>query len=407
VIGLACCCAGLLSGPVRADDWPQWRGPQRDGHVPGFAAPKVWPKQLERQWQVEVGVGHSSPVVVGNQVFVFTRQDEKEVVQAIRLVDGKEQWSQSYAAPYKVNPVASAHGKGPKSTPAVAGGRVVTLGINGILSCWDAASGKSLWQHEFWQYKATSPLYGTATSPLVDGGLAIAFVGGHNQGALAAFDVATGAARWKWDGDGPGCASPVLATLRGTRQLITQSQDACIGISPGDGTLLWSLPFKTDYEQNIITPVVAGDLLIFSGIGKGTSAYRMKKAGGEWRPERVWLNEKVSMYMSTPVAVGKCLFGLATSGRGQFFCLDLADGKTLWTSDGRMGENAAVLSAGEVLLALTTNAELLAFKPDPTRFEVLARYKVADTPTWAHPAIVGRRILIKDQTSLALWAIEE
>ena len=111
------------------------------------------------------------------------------------------------------------------------------------------------------------------------------------------------------------------------------------------------------------------------------------------------------MYMSSPVAVGSRLSGLSNKKKGQFFCLDVTIGKTLWTSPGRIGENAAILKAGNVLLALTTGAELVVFKPNAERFELVARYKVADTPVWAHPAVLGKRLLIKDKSSLSLWTL--
>lgn len=399
--------ATLTGHALASEPWPGWRGPQRDGHVAGFALPKVWPQELKAVWNVEVGEGHSSPLVEGDRVFVFSRQNDKEVVRALKLDGGQELWSQSYPAPYSMNSYATSHGKGPKSTPVLAQGRLFTLGICGILSAWEAESGKPLWQHEYSrQYKHTAPLYGTAMSPAVEQGLLIAHVGGHGQGALTAFDMETGKPKWQWGGDGPGYTSPILATLAGIRQIVTQSQDRTIGVSAADGSLLWSLPFETAYTQNIVTPVVVGDLVIISGLDKGTLAYRLTESQGRCSPVEVWHNEEVSMYMSSPVAVGGRLYGLANRKKGYFFCLDLKTGQTLWKSDGRMGDNAAFLATDEVIFALTTDSELIAFRPSE-KFEVLARYHVADTPTWAHPVIVGRRILVKDRKSLAMWTMGE
>jgi outer membrane protein assembly factor BamB len=399
----------LLAGAVAAaEDWPQWRGPQRDGQSAGFVAPKVWPKQLLRQWRVEIGEGHASPVVAGGRVFVVARQDEKEVVRALDLADGKQIWSQSYAAPFTRSLYAMSHGKGAKSTPALADGRLFTLGIGNVFSAWDAQSGTLIWQHDFARrFKSVSMLYyGTSDSPLVTRDLAVAYVGGRGDGALVAMDPAGGQTRWQYTGDGCAYASPILVDIQGTPQIVTQSQTACIGVSPADGSRLWSIPFATEYDQNIVTPAVLGDRIIFSGIGKGTFAYRLAKSEGRWSPVEVWHNAEVSMYMSSPVVVGDRLFGLANHKRGQFFLLDGATGKTLWTGDGRVGENAAILRAGEVLLALTTGSELLVLKPQGDAVQTLARYQVADTPTWAHPALVGHTILIKDRTSVAAWRVE-
>jgi len=273
----------LAAGSALAADWPQWRGPARDGTLQKFKLPQAWPKELERGWQVEVGLGHASPVVAGQRVYAFARRDEDEVIRCFNLADGKEVWHQSYPAPYKVNEAAAAHGKGPKSTPAVAAGRVYTLGISGILSCWDAEKGTRRWQKDFSkQFKQSSPAYGTATSPLIDGDKCIVFVGGPGQGALMALDAQSGETKWSWDGDGPGYASPVIGVFSDVRQIITQSQTACIGVDEQTGALLWKIPFATDYEQNIVTPVLYDESVIFSGYNKGVSRYRVEKQGDDW-----------------------------------------------------------------------------------------------------------------------------
>jgi len=402
VLGLSMICVGR---PAVAEDWPQWRGPNRDGQVPGFQAPKTWPRELTRCWSVEVGTGHSSPVVAGDCVYVLSRQEDNEVVRALGLTDGKELWSQSYPAPFQMSPYATSHGKGPKSTPVVDRGRLYTLGIGNILSCWDAKDGKRLWQIDYARiYPKSSPLwYGASASPVVEGDMLIAQVGTRDQGALIALDCQTGATRWKWEGDGAAYASPMLVTVDGMRQVVTQSQTACIGVSAADGSLLWRLEFETEYDQNIVTPVIAGELVIFGGLRQPTTAYRLTKAGSQWTPQKVWEDAEATLFMSTPVLAGRRLVCLSQRKKGYFFSVDVASGKTVWTSDGRMGDYAVLVAAGDVVLAQTNGGELLVFPAD--RFEPIARYRVADKPTWAHPAVVGNRILVKDQTTLALWTI--
>jgi outer membrane protein assembly factor BamB len=396
----------LAVGAAAAAGWPQWRGPGRDGQIVGFAAPVAWPKELVRQWKVEVGEGHASPVVEDDRVFVFSREKDDEVVRALSLADGKELWKASYPAPFQPSPWALGHGKGPKATPVVTGGKLYTVGIDSIVTCWDAARGKRLWQRDFSaRFTKISPyFYGIANSPLVHHDALWAFVGRYNSGAMIAFDLASGKTRWEWTGDGPGYASAIVATLGGVEQVITQSQNACIGLSPSDGSLLWSVPFKTEYDQNIVTPVVANDVVIFAGLGKPTVACRLKQSGGKWTAQSLWENADMSMYMSSPVVANGRLIGLTNRKSGQFFCLDLADGKTRWTSDGRMGENAAILAAGDIVLALTTNRQLVVFSAAADKFQPLATYRVADEATWAHPAVVGKSVLIKDKSTLARWS---
>jgi outer membrane protein assembly factor BamB len=391
-------CAGT------AADWPQWRGPARDGVVPALAARQSWPSGLKAGWKVTVGVGHSSPLVVGKNAFVFTREGENEVVQALDLATGKTVWRQAYPAPYTVNMAARSHGKGPKSTPVVANGRVFTLGISGILSAFDAATGRVLWRKEFAsQFGTTAPEYGAAMSPVVDGGRLIAHVGGRGQGALTAFDPATGGVLWAWKGDGPGYSSPVVADLAGVRQVITLSQASLVGVSADKGELLWKVPFETDYTQNAVTPIVHGDLVVFSGLEQPVKAIRIVRKGTGLVAEPVWENAEVANYMSTPVLVEGRLYGFSHRRKGQFFCLDAATGKTLWLSEGRQGDNAALVAGGSVLFALTSESELLVTNPGATSFSILRRYPVAGSPTWAHPAVLDEGVLVKDLETLTFF----
>jgi outer membrane protein assembly factor BamB len=382
-------------------DWSQWRGPQRNGVV-AATLPAAWPPTLTKRWELTVGAGHSSPVVAGDRVVLHTRQQELEITRAISLANGKELWRNEYAAPYTMNPAARGHGPGPKSTPVVADGRVITLGISGILSGLDLATGKLLWRT---QAPPAPPEFGTAMSPIVDGPLVIAHLGGAGGGALTALDAATGTVRWRWTGDGPAYASPVIATIGGVRHVITQSQKAVVGVNAADGALLWRIPFTTSYDQNSITPVVAGDVLIYSGLENGTTAVRLTRNGATWTPAPVWKNEQVSMYMSSPVVIGTTLYGLSHRNRGQFFAIDLASGKTLWTTAGRDGENASLIAAGSLLLMSTTNAELIVARPNPAKFEEIKRYTIADSAVWAHPALAPNALLVKDVDKLICWEL--
>ena len=391
-----------LGAALFASDWPQWRGPNRDGGGATFVEPAQWPEKLTQRWKIPVGAGHSSPVLAGGRIYLHTRQQENEIVSAIDAASGKVIWQDRYPAPYRVNQAAASHGPGPKSTPVVAGGRVITLGISGILSALDATSGKVLWRKPA---PAVLPVYGSAMSPAVDGALVIAHVGGEDNGALTAFDVATGAEKWKWTGDGPGYASPVVATFGGTKQVITQSQERIVSVSAATGQLLWELPLRTPYSQNSVTPLVYKDTVIYAGLDQPVVAIRPVNKGGAWTVEKVWENSADGMYMSSPVIVGPALFGMSHRNRGHFFAIDVATGKTLWATRGRDAENAAIVSAGSLLFLLKDDAELVIARPNPASFEVLRRYTVADSPTWAHPVIDGSRIFVKDADALTLWTV--
>jgi outer membrane protein assembly factor BamB len=391
-------------GAVRAQDWNQWRGPARTGVTAAFSPPSSWPDKPRKVWETTVGAGHSSPVVSGSRAFVLTRVGDDEFVTAFEHQTGKQVWQQRYRAAYQVNPAAESHGKGPKSTPVVEGGRLFTLGITGTLSAFDTASGKPIWRKTFdREFDASSPDFGAAMSPLVDGGSVIVHVGGNKTGALTALEVATGTVKWQWKGDGPAYASPVIAAFGNTRHVITHSRSRLVGISAVNGTLLWSVPFTTSFDQNIVTPIVAGDLVIYSGLEQPLSAIRIRESAGKWTAEPAWRIESLPMYMSTGVLSGGYLFGLTHRNKGQFFAVNPRSGKVLWTTRGREGENAALIAAAELLMATTTEGELVIAHRDATKFAVIKRYTIAESPVWAHPVPAGRGVLIKDAERLAYW----
>ncbi len=184
---------------------------------------------------------------------------------------------------------------------------------------------------------------------MADGSNVIAFLGGSGAGALTAMDAATGAVKWRWTGDGPAYASPVVATFGGQRQIITQSQNKLVAVAAADGKQLWEVPLKTPHEQNSVTPLVLDDVVITAGLDNPTIAYWIHADLGKgWQATPRWRNEDVSMYMSSPAISGSAIYGLSNKNRGQFFAIDAASGKTLWLGKGREAENASIVRAGDV-----------------------------------------------------------
>jgi outer membrane protein assembly factor BamB len=344
-------------------------------------------------------------VVQGGRVYQLSRQGEREVVRALELSTGGTLWEHGYAAPYTVNPAATGHGKGPKSTPLLSDGRLFTLGIAGTLSAFDAASGRVLWRSDFSdRFPVTSPLYGSAASPLAVPGKIIIHLGGPGKGALLALEPETGNPLWAFEGDGPGYSSPVAVTLGDVPQVVTQSDAHIVSVSLDSGKLLWRIPFTTPYDQNIVTPVVDGERIIFSGLDSDTFALEPKRANGGFLPGEAW-RTPATFYMSTPVLAGERLLGFSNRRKGQVVALDPRTGKSLWESDGRLGDNGALVLWGEWLLVLTTEGELLVMERGAPGFSPSSRYTVADTPTWAHPVPTTAGILVKDESGLTLWKL--
>jgi hypothetical protein len=302
-----------------------------------------------------------------------------------------------------MNSSAARHGPGPKSTPAFADGRLFTLGMTGVVTAFDAATGKRLWQ------KAASPvqpLFHTAMSPVVDGGLVIVHIGGHDDGALTAFDVATGDARWSWNGDGPAYGSPMVFDLGGTRQVVTFTQKNLVGVSLATGELLWRRPFITQATTTSQTPILYKDMVVQAGRGNGFTAFRALRKGSTWTTEDIWHTDEVSLHMTNGVVTDGVLFGLSHLNSGEYFALDLDTGKVLWKSEPRQAENSAIVRAGDTIFSLEHDGELVVVRHSRTKFEPLMRYKVAATETWTQPTISGSRVFVKDVSSLTLWTVK-
>lgn len=404
---IAALIAGMEAAGVSAQ-WQQWRGPSRDGIVPAAQAPSVWPESPKLKWKQPAGEGYSSPVVDAGRVFVHSRTNSDEVVSAFDLATGKALWRASYAAPFSKNKYAAEMARGPFSTPLLRNGRLFTLGATAVLSAFNAATGALEWRKDFSKEIDTSKLFtGTAMSPIVANGLLIVHVGDDGGGAIRAFDPMSGAEKWTLPGHGPGYASPVVVNsgTGGTPHLVTMTDKAVVGLDVTKGTLLWTLPFPDEWNENIVTPVMAGDVLVIAGTRKGTFGYRLEQNGGKWTPRQLWHNADLPMYMSTPVADGPMLFGFSNRRKGQLFCLDARTGTAKWTTEGRAGTNASLLSAGPNLVVLTTDAELLVLRRNAEKYDELRRYKLSSSPTWAHPALLGDAIVVRDAESVAVWSL--
>jgi outer membrane protein assembly factor BamB len=407
VVGLA---FGLFTLAAGADDWPQWRGPHRDNKVVGFTAPASWPKELMKKWQVTVGLGDASPALVGDKIYVFTRQGGDEVIVCLDAGTGKQQWEDKYAATAVTGP-GGGH-PGPRSSPAVAQGKVCTLGVGGVLSCLDAESGKVVWRKD----TKAHPQFFTASSPIIVDGMCIAFLGSKGKGDLSAYSLDSGEEKWKWTGDGPAYGSPVLMTVDGTKQLVTPSEKSLVGVNVADGKLLWQVPFASRYNSG--TPIVDGHKVICSGAPAGTVAFKVEKSGSGFAANQLWKSNQAAGTYNTPVLKDGLLYGLSMGGGGgggggrgrggaaNFFCMSAENGNVLWTDKTPRGQCGEILDAGSVLVALTSDSNLVAFKPSNKEYMELAKIKVADSETWAYPIVAGNRLFVKDRDKLTLWTIE-
>jgi outer membrane protein assembly factor BamB len=385
-----------------AQDWPQWRGPNRDGAA-SFDSPAAWPESLQQQWKVEVGLGYATPLLVGDRVFMFSRQGEDEVMTALDPDTGETIWRTSYPAPFEMFAATARHGAGPKSTPTYADGRLFSFGMSSILTAYDAATGRQLWQRPA---PSSQPMYHTAQSPLVDGGAVFVHSGGPGDTSLSAYDVATGAVQWTWDGDSPAYGSPIAADLGGRRQVIVFTHGLMIGVARDNGQLLWSRPFTTPSNTTAQTPIIYNDMVIQAGRENGLTAFRVIPQNGEWRTEDVWHTDEASLHMTNGVAIDGVIYGLSHLNSGQYFAVDLDDGELLWISPGRQAENAAIVRAGNTIFSIQDDAQMVILDATRPEFDPVRRYEIATSETWAQPAISGDRLFVKDVSTLTLWTLD-
>ena len=387
--------------------WPGWLGPQRDGWVPDFTPPDPWPEQLIQKWRVQVGTGYGSPLVATGHVFQHARQGDEEVLWCLDLETGQVKWRTSYAAPFKMGQGGERHGKGPKSSPLWAAGRVFTMSITGELSAWDAASGELLWRRDDGsRFKLSHPYWGASTSPIVDGNRVIVHFGTDEAGVLVASDVATGEAIWSAEGDGPSYSSPLVVETDGVRQVVEWNHRALVGVESASGRPLWEYPFPhAGTDQNMPTPAYHQGCVLLGGENRGIRSLKPQLIGGAWTVQENWRQEEVALDMSSAVINDGLLYGFSHYGKGRLFCLDPQTGDLLWQGPGRTGDNVMFLAIPDHVVALVNSGELKVIAASGERLKNVASYQVADTETWAPPVLVQDAILVKDLRSLTLWSL--
>lgn len=386
---------------VFAQDWPQWRGANRDGKVTGFETPERW--VLKQRWKTPVGSGDATPALVGEKLYVFTRQGVEEVTTCLEVERGEEQWMSKYVA-QAVTGAAARH-PGPRSSPAVADGKVVTLGVGGVLSCLDAATGKVVWRKD--PFPKVVPRFFTSFSPIVVDGMAIAHLGGQGNGAIIAYDLNTGNEKWRWGEEGPDYGSPALLTAAGAKQLVSPTEKSIVSIGVADGKLLWQLPFvppKRSY--NAATPVIDGQTVIITGRGRGAKAVKIEKQGDGFVANEFWSNPDLAPQYTSPVLRDGLLFGL--TDRSNLYCINAQSGQTAWTDSATHGSRGfgSIIDAGSCLVLLTNDSELIVYKPSGKEYSELAKIKVSETPIYAHPVLAGNRIFIKDQDTVTMFVVD-
>lgn len=399
----------VLLGGLRssAADWPQWRGLQRDGHTPE-SFPATLSAGSTPLWRIPVGHGYASPVITSNTVIYLDEAGGREVAHAVDAGTGKPLWTTP------LGPVFTDEFEpGPRSTPVIDGDRVYVQTALGELQCLALSDGARRWGTNFagygmqWVHDRASNIgaasrRGNTGSPVVDGDRLLVQVGATNGAAFVAFDKRSGKELWKSQDDLTSFSSPVVGTLGGRHQMVAVSCEGLLALDPADGALLWRIPFKTGANRNVLTPILADDTVYYSSHTTGLRATRVRSEGGAVRAEDAWLNRDAKINLSSPVLVGRHLFGLGPTK--DFICVDRDTGKILWSQPG-FGASAATLAASNGrLLVLTDLGELVLLAANPERYEELGRIQVSGK-TFSHPAYAGGVLYVRDPQQLAAYRL--
>ena len=383
-----------------SQDWPQWRGMNRDSKVTGFKAPSAWPVDLKQEWKVTVGFSDATPVLVGNKIYLNTRQGDQEVILCVDAATGKELWKTSYPSMAVTGPSASQH-PGPRGTPAVSNGKIVTFGAAGILSCLDAATGKLIWRKD--NPTNAFPAFFTGASPIIADGMCIVHIGKKDDGQVIALDLNSGNEEWKWTGEGPSYSSPSVMTVEGKKLLIVITEKNIMALGLADGKQLWQI--ATPVQQrfyNCVSPYIDGQTIYLSGQGTGTKAIKVEKSGNDYITKELWSNAEVGAKWNTPILKDGFLYGFTDQKR--IYCINAATGQTAWIDNSVNSDFSTIVDCGSVIIGLTSTDNLLVLKPDAKAYSEVVKYKVSETPIYAYPVISGNSIYIKDAETLMKFA---
>jgi outer membrane protein assembly factor BamB len=383
---------------LRPDDWPGFRGPQRDGTVRGLNIITDWnahpPKLL---WRQPVGPGWSSPVVVGGRVFTQEQLGANEVITCRALDNGSVIWSHTDPARFE----ESMGGPGPRATPQFADGKLYTFGATGVLNCLDASSGQSIWlQNVATQTGVAPPMWGFASSPLVMRGIVIVYVGGAK--GLLGYHADTGLPAWSINSGLQSYISAQPAVLDGREQVLFMSDMALFGADPASGKLLWNHDVPSPQMWRAIQPHVISptQVVVSSESDLGTALVEISHAGDAWSAQRKWVSRALKPSFNDFVVQDGYAYGFD----GQIFsCTDLKTGKRTWR-EGNYGHGQVVLLADQkLLLIISEEGELVLLKATPDRHEELTRAPAIAGKTWNHPAIAGAKLVVRNGQEMACF----
>ncbi len=387
-----------LAPVMHAQDWPQLRGPNRDGVYTGHG--RVPAQQL---WKKNIGQGFAAPSVAQGKLIVFHRDGNKELVEAWNPTTGARIWSYGYATSYRDD---FGFDEGPRAAPTIDNGKVYTFGAEGQLHCVNLADGKKVWSEDTHaRFRVRKGYFGAAGAPIVEGGKVLLNAGGPDAG-IVAFDANNGKLLYQVTSDEAGYSSPIAATLGGLRRVLFLTRAGLVDVDPASGKVRHQMPWRARSQAsvNAALPVATGDILFLSA-SYGTGGIALDVKGTNYR--KLWSNDdSLSSHYSTAVHLDGVLYGF--HGRQeegqQLRAVDLRTGKILWSTDGlRAG---TVTLAGDTLFVLRETGELLTAKADPKQFRPSGKYQLLDGVVRAYPALADGRLFLRNETAITAYRLQ-
>jgi outer membrane protein assembly factor BamB len=391
-----------LNAQSSSVDWPQWRGPDRNGISKETGLLSQWPRSGPPvAWSAAMlGAGYGTISVQGDRVYVQGMRNRQSVVSTLNRADGKLVWVR-ILGPAGDND----RGPGPRSTPTIDGDRVYALSETGDLACLRVADGSVIWQRNILkEFRGDNPYWLLSESPLIDGNNVIVTPGGRGAGVVA-LDKMSGKTVWvsKELSDGAGYSSPIVADVGGVRTIMTFTADAGVGVRASDGKLMWRNTTAANGTANIATPVYSdGKVFFTSSYGAGAALLGLRAAGNEVRAQEIYSTRDMKNHHGGVVLVNGYIYGYNDS---ILTCLEFASGKMVWR-DRSVGKGAVTYADGHLYILGEDNIVGLV-EATPAGYREKGRFTIADQglPSWAHPVVSGGRLYIRNQGTLTSYDV--
>jgi outer membrane protein assembly factor BamB len=388
----------FLATLAQAGDWPQWRGPNRDGISPETGLLEAWPKGgPPLLWKIAgLGEGYSSAAIAADRLFIQGQRGDEEYVLAFDANTGKQLWRAHTGISFN-----ESRGHGPRSTPTVDGERLYALAADGMLVCLDAATGKTIWGFNIVDhFHGNVPHWGISESPLVDGDRVIVTPGGSGA-AVVALDKLTGKLLWQSQSGTAGYSSPMIYDAAGARKVVVFTSNAAMGLDLASGKLQWRYERVANNVANIATPIVHGGEIFLSS-NYGTGCVLLKTAAGD--ASEVYFNRNMQNHYSTSVLVGDYLYGFSTS---ILTAMKFETGEVAWR-DRSVGKGSLIY-ADRHLYALGEDGVVGLVEATPASYREISRFEISKGgyPAWSQPVISNGKLYLRDQDNLFCYNIKK